>query len=107
VKKQTCTRTKSSAAEGPSTTAETLLRDRYADKFPEDPQVREDFGFTRCRNGMEESHLFGMYQGIFKALEVTATEMHKMATEERPEPTHSIRCIRIDADLSWQKLQGS
>ncbi|KAK3322760.1 hypothetical protein B0H66DRAFT_474160 [Apodospora peruviana] len=66
---------------GAITTADLLERDCYADELPKDPQVREDFGFTRCRNKTEESHLFGVYQGILKILDVTAAEMHSWRME--------------------------
>ncbi|KAK1749421.1 hypothetical protein QBC47DRAFT_355084 [Echria macrotheca] len=66
---------------GAITTADILQRDCYADNLPEDPQVREDFGFTRCRNKTEESHLCGLYQGIFKVFDVTAAEMHSWRME--------------------------
>ncbi|KAK4454850.1 hypothetical protein QBC34DRAFT_103175 [Podospora aff. communis PSN243] len=66
---------------GAITTAEILQRDCYDDKLPEDPQVREDFGFIRCKNKKEESHLGGLYQGLFKALDVTAAEIHSWRME--------------------------
>lgn len=50
----------------PLTTADTLLDDIYLDRIPCDGQVREDYGFNRCRDPREESHLLGLYQGIFK-----------------------------------------
>jgi len=66
---------------GAITTADMLLRDCFADQLPEDPQVREDFGFVRCRNKTEESHLCGLYQGIFKLFDVDAAELHRWRIE--------------------------
>lgn len=48
----------------PITTADLLFDDVVKDQFPKDEQTREDFGFSRCSNHREESHLGGLYKGL-------------------------------------------
>ncbi|KUI65363.1 hypothetical protein VM1G_11265 [Cytospora mali] len=58
------------------TTADLLENDVMRDVLPEDEQVRDDYGFSRCRSRMEDSHLLGLYGGVFKAFEVSAPQVH-------------------------------
>jgi hypothetical protein len=58
------------------TSADHLQRDCFQDVIPQDPQVREDYGFTRCKNRIEESHLFGLYIGLLKYLDIPAEDLH-------------------------------
>lgn len=46
------------------TTADILFSDAIGDQIPQDPETCEHFGFTRCRDGREQSHLIGLYQGL-------------------------------------------
>ena len=65
----------------PITTADLLEKDCYRDLLPEDPQVREDYGFQRCRNRSEETNLFGLYVGIIKYHNISSEELHRWRTE--------------------------
>lgn len=65
----------------PITTADLLEEDCYRDLLPEDPQVREDYGFQRCRNRSEETNLFGLYVGIIKYHDISSEELHRWRTE--------------------------
>lgn len=47
------------------TSADILCQDAIGDQLPKDPEALEHFGFTRCRDGRERSHLLGLYQGLF------------------------------------------
>ncbi|KAI1466230.1 uncharacterized protein F4812DRAFT_452090 [Daldinia caldariorum] len=49
----------------PLTTADYLCRNCLSDEMPEDPDVLEDFGFNRCKTRDEQSHLLGVYIGLF------------------------------------------
>ncbi|KAH0489424.1 hypothetical protein TgHK011_009855 [Trichoderma gracile] len=46
------------------TSADILCQDAIGDQLPKDPEALEHFGFTRCRDGRERSHLLGLYQGL-------------------------------------------
>lgn len=48
------------------TTADELLLDVLDNEIPKDEQVRADYGFSRCQDVNEESHLLGVYIGILK-----------------------------------------
>ncbi|KAF7506412.1 hypothetical protein GJ744_011766 [Endocarpon pusillum] len=65
----------------PITTADLLEKDCCWDSLPEDPQVREDCGFQRCRNRSEETKLFGLYVGIIKYNNISSEELHRWRTE--------------------------
>lgn len=65
----------------PITTADLLEKDCYWDFLPEDPQVREDYGFQRCRNRSEATNLFGLYIGIIKYHNISSEELHHWRTE--------------------------
>lgn len=64
----------------PITTADLLLRDCLGDRIPEDPQVREDYGFERCKKRQDESRLCGLYTGLLKYNNVKAEELHRWKT---------------------------
>jgi hypothetical protein len=66
----------------PITTADLLENDCYRDLLPEDPKVREDYGFQRCRNSSEEINLFGLYVGVIKYHNISSEELHRWRTEE-------------------------
>lgn len=65
----------------PITTADLLEKDCYRDLLPQDPEVREDYGFQRCKNTHEETKLFGLYIGIFKYHDISSEELHRWRTE--------------------------
>nr|CEG02998.1 unnamed protein product [Fusarium pseudograminearum CS3487] len=48
------------------TSADYLFEDVLWDTIPTDPQVRQDYWLERCHNNHEESHLLGVYVGLFK-----------------------------------------
>ncbi|KAI0853036.1 hypothetical protein F5Y00DRAFT_130748 [Daldinia vernicosa] len=54
----------------PLTTADYLCRDCFEDRMPDDPEVLDDFGFNRCKTRDEQSHLLGVYIGLFKYFDV-------------------------------------
>lgn len=58
------------------TTADRLCDDVISDQLPDDPETREHFGFTRCRDGREQSHLLGLYQGLVLSLNVEAIQLN-------------------------------
>jgi len=42
------------------------------------PDTRDDFGFSRCRTWMEESHLIGLYRGMVALSdEIYAPDLHE------------------------------
>lgn len=61
---------------GEITSADRLELDCYWDLIPDDPQVRQDYGFDRCSRS-DQSSLGGLYQGLFTVLNVKASEMHR------------------------------
>lgn len=63
------------------TTADQLLHDAREDRIPRDEQTREDFGFSRCRDWNEESHLFGLYQGLLLYLHIDSVQLNKWKQE--------------------------
>lgn len=65
----------------PITTADLLEKDCFRDLLPEDPGVREDFGFDRCKNPGEETNLFGLYIGVIKYHDISSEELHRWRTE--------------------------
>ncbi|KAK0615560.1 hypothetical protein B0T17DRAFT_497172 [Bombardia bombarda] len=65
----------------PITTADYLQDNAFEDLIPQDPQTREDYGFHRCRDRKEESHLFGLYQGLLKGFDVSSEKLHSWRTE--------------------------
>jgi hypothetical protein len=56
-------------------TADYLEEAVISDELPDDPQTREDYGFSRCEKLEEESHLGGLYTGLFKVLDVSSEEL--------------------------------
>ncbi|KAL7803693.1 hypothetical protein V8C44DRAFT_343588 [Trichoderma aethiopicum] len=46
------------------TTADILFQDAISDQLPQDPETLDHFGFTRCRDMREQTHLLGLYQGL-------------------------------------------
>ncbi|KAI0595322.1 hypothetical protein F4775DRAFT_377775 [Biscogniauxia sp. FL1348] len=58
----------------PLTTADYLYRSCLSDEFPEDAEVLEDFGFTRCK-GHERTFLLGVYIGLFVHLQVSSEKV--------------------------------
>jgi hypothetical protein len=60
------------------TTSDILLDDVIRDTIPADPQTREDFGFDRCRNKREESHLLGLYIGFLRRVPDSAKNAAKL-----------------------------
>ncbi|KAH6605051.1 hypothetical protein Trco_006758 [Trichoderma cornu-damae] len=58
------------------TTADILCKDVIGDEFPQDPETREHFGFNRCRDWREQSHLLGLYKGLIY-LEVEAIQLNE------------------------------
>ncbi|WZH50245.1 uncharacterized protein QYS62_011489 [Fusarium acuminatum] len=48
------------------TSADYLFEDVLWDTIPADPQVRQDYWLEQCHNNHEESHLFGVFVGLFK-----------------------------------------
>lgn len=60
-----------------------LIEDVLRDSTPNDPQVRDHFGFDRCRNRHEESLLLGLYQGLIKMLEVSYKELDEWQEQGR------------------------
>ena len=65
----------------PITTADLLENDCYWDLLPEDPKVREDYGFQHCRNHNEETNLAGLYTEVIKVLRISSEELHRWRTE--------------------------
>ena len=59
------------------TTADILYDDAVKDQIPEDQQTREHFGFSRCRHPREESHLFGLYQGLLIYLGISPIQLNE------------------------------
>jgi Zn-dependent protease len=45
--------------------------------FPDDPRTNEDFFFNRIRTPHDKTHLFGLYVGILKYLEVNPSTLHE------------------------------
>ncbi|KAK0666022.1 hypothetical protein QBC41DRAFT_157052 [Cercophora samala] len=58
------------------TTADTLFEDCMGDVMPKDQQVRDDFGFSRCRTRTEESHLLGLYRGFILGVDIDSPSLH-------------------------------
>jgi hypothetical protein len=61
----------------PIKTAFYLARDVYQDRFPEDKQTCEDYGFSRAHTSGAKSKLLGLYGGLIKYFEVSPQEIHK------------------------------
>ncbi|KAJ7821524.1 hypothetical protein B0H14DRAFT_2519288 [Mycena olivaceomarginata] len=59
------------------TTADTLATATFRDMFPDDPRTNEDFFFNRIRTPHDKTHLFGLYIGILKYLEVNPSTLHE------------------------------
>ncbi|EHK41056.1 hypothetical protein TRIATDRAFT_321317 [Trichoderma atroviride IMI 206040] len=59
------------------TTADMLCRDVIGDQIPQDSETREHFGFTRCHNRRDQSHLLGLYQGLILYLDVRAIQLNE------------------------------
>ncbi|KAI9881524.1 MAG: hypothetical protein M1830_000087 [Pleopsidium flavum] len=60
----------------PLDSADWLWRACIEDKFPDDEQTCEDFGFSKLSTGGEQSNLFGLYIGLFKVLDVSTRTVH-------------------------------
>ncbi|EMD40604.1 hypothetical protein CERSUDRAFT_111190 [Gelatoporia subvermispora B] len=58
-------------------TAYFLARSAYIDRMPEHPQTRTDYGFDDVVAPEDASNLLGLYQGLFKALDVTPQDVRK------------------------------
>lgn len=58
-------------------TAYYLARACWANRFPEDPQTCEDYGFTKTFTAQNQSCLLGLYQGIFKFGGIEPETVHK------------------------------
>lgn len=65
----------------PITSADILAEDCLMGRLPEDPQVREDYGFERCRNRSEETNLFGLYIGVIRYNGTSREEVHRWFTD--------------------------
>ncbi|UKZ83085.1 hypothetical protein TrVFT333_010887 [Trichoderma virens FT-333] len=61
------------------TSADYLYEDALAEDIPTDPQVRQDYWFDRCQDKIEESHLGGLFAGLFKfhVHRITREELHE------------------------------
>lgn len=57
------------------TTADYLESAVLADEIPDDPQTMEDLGFDRCKTWFQQSHLLGLYIGLFQGLNVSSDEI--------------------------------
>ncbi|KAL6690435.1 hypothetical protein J3F84DRAFT_389333 [Trichoderma pleuroticola] len=64
------------------TTADKLWLDAVRDEIPRDPETREHFGLTRCRNWREESQLLGVYQGLVRVLGIQAIQLNEWREKE-------------------------
>lgn len=70
------------ACKGELTTADYLMRAVILDKFPDDPQTIEDFGFGRCETWVQKSHLLGLYKGLLIYINVSREELHRWRVED-------------------------
>jgi hypothetical protein len=57
------------------TTVDYLEMAVIKDEFPNDPQTMEDYGFSRCEKQQEQSHLLGLYGGLFKGPSISSQEL--------------------------------
>lgn len=58
------------------TTADILFNDAIRDQIPQDPETCEHYGFTRCRDSREQSHLLGVYRDLVYT-EITAVQLNE------------------------------
>ncbi|KAI1635726.1 hypothetical protein F4809DRAFT_429173 [Biscogniauxia mediterranea] len=65
----------------PLTTADYLYKSCLSDEFPDDPEVLEDFGFTRCKS-TERTFLLGVYIGLFLHLQVSSEKVDLWRRED-------------------------
>lgn len=59
------------------TTADILCDDIIRDRFPQDLETLEHFGFTRCRGRKDQSHLLGLYRGLIVYLGIRAIQLNE------------------------------
>ncbi|PTB65734.1 hypothetical protein BBK36DRAFT_1202535 [Trichoderma citrinoviride] len=59
------------------TTADILYEDALEDRIPQDPETLEHYGFARCRDRREQSHLLGLYQGLVRRLRIGAIQLNE------------------------------
>ncbi|GBC04566.1 hypothetical protein RclHR1_05740008 [Rhizophagus clarus] len=60
----------------PSRTADILVKNVFADTIPTNEAVRYEYGFCNCIGPLEESNLLGLYIGLIKYIEISASELH-------------------------------
>ncbi|KAG6814883.1 hypothetical protein H0H93_011858 [Arthromyces matolae] len=65
----------------PITTADILTNDALNNEIPEDQETRRHFGFFRCRDWKEESHLLRLYIGLVRCQGVHANQLHEWRQE--------------------------
>lgn len=59
------------------TTADHLARAVYRNRFPEDTQTCEDYGFTKAFTVDNRVNLFGLYIGLIERMGISAKTVHK------------------------------
>lgn len=64
------------------TTADTLCHDVIGDRIPQDSETREHFGFNRCRDRRDQSHLLGLYQGLILPLGIRAIQLNEWREQD-------------------------
>ncbi|KPM42451.1 hypothetical protein AK830_g4100 [Neonectria ditissima] len=80
------------------TSADILYSDALYDRIPEDEQAREHFGFSRCRDRREESHLFGLYRGFLIYRDIGPIQLN----EWRQKGTLVSKIIEIFSEIPEQ-----
>ncbi|CAB4478429.1 unnamed protein product [Rhizophagus irregularis] len=60
----------------PSRSAEILVKDVFSDTLPTNYAVRYEYGFCNCVYPEEESMLLGLYGGLIKYIECSASQLH-------------------------------
>ncbi|GBC04567.1 hypothetical protein RclHR1_05740009 [Rhizophagus clarus] len=60
----------------PSRSADILVKNVVADIITTNDAVRYEYGFCNCKNPAEESNLLGLYTGLIKYIDCSASELH-------------------------------
>lgn len=53
-----------------------LYIDIFGDTFPANPDVVREYGFAKCETQDDWTHLFGLYIGMLRILEIPRDELH-------------------------------
>src|SRR6266542_2731596 len=60
----------------PQRSADILVKNAFEDLIPTDVAVLYEYGFYNCTNPQDRSNLLGLYIGLIKFLECSASQLH-------------------------------